>query len=156
MKTSRIGYTLLAIVFILFILSGCSFHTEGNRARHNTTLSTPETIQPDGCYTDKANVALYIHIFNRLPKNYITKKEAEALGWVSQEGNLDKVAPGKSIGGDKFGNYEGLLPKQKGRKYFECDIDYEGGRRNAKRIVFSDDGLIFYTADHYNSFEKLY
>lgn len=130
----------------------------GNKpnADADTATVAAEEINADGCYNDKDNVALFIHTFNRLPKNYITKNEAAALGWISQEGNLDKVAPGKSIGGDKFGNYEGLLPKQKGRQYYEGDIDYEGGRRNAKRIVFSNDGLIYYTKDHYNSFEKLY
>ena len=94
--------------------------------------------------------------FGHLPENYITKKEAQSLGWNSKEGNLDEVAPGKSIGGDYFGNYEGALPEADGRTYHECDIDYEGGRRNAKRIVYSDDGLIYYTEDHYETFELLY
>ncbi|MCQ2975370.1 MAG: hypothetical protein MJ211_11250 [Bacteroidales bacterium] len=113
-------------------------------------------IDINGEYTDKESVALYIHTFNKLPKNYITKKEAQKLGWDSKKGNLESVAPGKSIGGSSFGNYEGNLPKKSGRKYFECDIDYNGGHRNAKRIVYSNDGLVFYTQDHYNSFEKIY
>ena len=126
------------------------------------TLSSEEpasdkvSVTEDGEYTSKDEVALYIHLFDHLPDNYITKKEAEALGWNSKEGNLWDVAPGKSIGGSYFGNYEGLLPEKKGRDYHECDIDYNGGRRNAKRIVFSDDGLIYYTEDHYESFEQLY
>ena len=61
-----------------------------------------------------------------------------------------------SIGGDKFGNREGLLPKEDGRQYYECDVNYQGGYRGAERIVFSNDGLIFYTDDHYNSFTQLY
>jgi len=69
---------------------------------------------------------------------------------------LDEVAPGMSIGGDTFGNREGLLPKADGRKYYECDVNYEGGYRNGERIVYSNDGLIFYTDDHYESFEQLY
>ncbi len=113
-------------------------------------------IQKDGSYTSKDEVAAYIHLYGELPGNYITKNEARDLGWVSSKGNLDKVAPGKSIGGDKFGNYEKLLPTKKGRQYYECDIDYEGGTRNAKRIIYSNDGLIFYTEDHYNTFEQLY
>ena len=126
------------------------------------TLSSEEpasdkvSVTEDGEYTSKDEVALYIHLYDHLPDNYITKKEAEALGWNSKEGNLWDVAPGKSIGGSYFGNYEGLLPEKKGRDYHECDIDYNGGRRNAKRIVFSDDGLIYYTEDHYESFEQLY
>lgn len=61
-----------------------------------------------------------------------------------------------SIGGDRFGNREGLLPTAKGRKYYECDIDFDGTYRGAKRIVYSNDGLIYYTEDHYESFELLY
>ena len=114
------------------------------------------TVSEDGEYTSKEEVALYIHLYNHLPGNYITKKEAQDLGWDSSLGNLNKVAPGKSIGGDKFGNREGLLPKKSGRVYYECDIDYKKGSRNAKRIVFSNDGLIYYTEDHYETYELLY
>ena len=114
------------------------------------------SVEKNGSYTSKEQVAAYINRFNKLPNNYITKEQARNLGWISSQGNLNKVAPGKSIGGDRFGNYEQLLPAKKGRQYFECDIDYHGGRRNAKRIIFSNDGLIYYTEDHYNSFELLY
>ena len=115
-------------------------------------------VREDGEYTDKEHVALYIHAYGHLPSNYITKDEARDAGWDSSKGNLDEVCPGKSIGGDRFGNYEELLPKKKGRKYTECDIDYnpKKGSRGAKRIVFSNDGLIYYTGDHYNTFELLY
>ena len=101
-------------------------------------------------------MALYLHIYGYLPDNYITKKEAQDLGWDSKKGNLDQVAPGMSIGGSYFGNYEGMLPEKKGRKYYECDLDYEGGYRGAKRLIYSNDGLIFYTEDHYKTFEQLY
>lgn len=114
------------------------------------------SVSEDGHYTTKEEVALYLHTYGQLPENFITKKEAEAAGWVSREGNLWDVAPGMSIGGSRFGNYEGLLPDQKGRVWFECDIDFDGMYRGAKRIVFSNDGLIYYTEDHYKSFEKLY
>ncbi len=109
-----------------------------------------------GSYTSCEEVSLYIYTFGHLPENYITKNEAEDLGWNSKEGNLWDVAPGMSIGGNRFGNYEKLLPEKKGRKYYECDIDYEGGYRGEKRIIYSNDGLIFYTEDHYESFEQLY
>ena len=109
----------------------------------------------DGSYTNKEDVALYLHLYGKLPKNFITKKEAQNLGWSG--GNLEPYAPGKCIGGDRFGNYEGLLPEKKGRSYQECDIDTLGAKeRGAKRIVFSNDGLIYYTPDHYKSFELLY
>lgn len=107
-------------------------------------------------YTSPEEVAAYLFYFSELPPNFITKDEAYDLGWEPQYGNLWEVAPGCSIGGDRFGNREGLLPDKQGRQYYECDIDYEGGRRNAKRIVFSNDGLIYYTDDHYASFERLY
>jgi len=110
-------------------------------------------IDPDGSYTTKEDVALYIHTYSCLPSNFMTKKEAQQLGW--EGGSLEKYAPGMCIGGDRFGNYEGLLPED--RKYTECDIDTLGAdSRGAKRIVFSNDGLIYYTEDHYESFELLY
>lgn len=109
----------------------------------------------DGSYTSKEEVALYIHQYGHLPENFITKREAESLGWPG--GNLEPYAPGKCIGGNHFGNYEGRLPEKKGRSYTECDIDTLGKRsRGAKRLVFSNDGLIYYTEDHYETFELLY
>ena len=112
-------------------------------------------IDEEGSYTSKEDVALYIHTYGHLPGNFITKKEAQALGWSG--GSLEPYAPGKCIGGSRFGNYEGLLPEAEGRTYTECDIDTLGAKsRGAKRIVFSNDGLIYYTGDHYESFELLY
>ena len=105
-------------------------------------------------YTAPEDVAEYIYLYGELPENFITKREAGNLGWESSEGNLWEVAPGMSIGGDKFGNREGILPK--GKQYYECDIDYNGGYRNEKRIVYTKDGWIYYTEDHYETFEQLY
>lgn len=117
--------------------------------------ASEENLPEDGTYNSKEDVALYIHIYGKLPSNFITKKEAKKLGWPG--GSLEDYAPGKSIGGDYFGNYEGLLPTKEGRKYYECDIDTLGkSKRGAKRIIYSNDGLIFYTEDHYESFELLY
>ena len=135
----------------------------GDTAVNKTLESEPdappeeETAEPseDGTYSSKDDVAQYIYIYGHLPSNFITKKEAEKLGW--QGGSLDPFAPGKCIGGSHFGNYEGLLPGKEGRTYTECDIDTLGAdKRGAKRIVFSNDGLIYYTEDHYESFELLY
>ncbi len=117
----------------------------------------PETPMLDinATYDDRDSVALYIHLYGKLPSNYITKKEAESLGWSG--GSVEKFAPGKCIGGTYFGNYEGLLPSKKGREYHECDIDTLGKKsRGAKRIIYSNDGLIYYTEDHYETFELLY
>ena len=114
-----------------------------------------DMLPEDGTYTSAEDVALYIHLYGHLPDNFITKKQAEKLGW--QGGSLEPYAPGKCIGGSRFGNYEGLLPEKEGRSYTECDIDTLGAsRRGAKRIVFSNDGLIYYTDDHYESFTLLY
>ena len=114
------------------------------------------TLPEDGQYDDKDNVALYIHLYGKLPSNYMAKQEAEAqYGWTG--GALDVLAPGRAIGGSRFGNYEGLLPDREGRIWTECDIGTVGGTsRGARRIVFSNDGLIYYTDDHYESFELLY
>lgn len=112
-------------------------------------------VNENGKYQSKYEVAAYIKKFGKLPSNYIKKNEAMKKGWDAQKGNLWKVTDKMSIGGDNFGNFEKKLPEEKGLKYFECDIDYEGGRRNAKRIIYSNKGDIYYTEDHYNTFEKL-
>lgn len=146
--------TALLLTAIL-ILSGCGNNT--NKGKQGTKVSTGAVIkvEKDGVYTSKQQVALYIHTYHKLPKNYITKKDARKLGWP-QNGTLDKVAPGKSIGGDYFGNAEKKLPVKKDTKYTECDIDYVKGNRGPKRIVFDNHGSIYYCGDHYNTFEKLY
>ena len=110
-------------------------------------------IDENGSYYSKDDVALYIHTYGHLPNNFITKNQARELGW--EGGSVEDYAPGCSIGGDRFGNYEGILPE--GKKYTECDIDTLGrSSRGAKRIVFSNDGCIYYTDDHYETFELLY
>ena len=133
-----------------------STSAESDEASAVTTEYTAH-IEPlldeDGTYTTKADVALYIHTYGKLPSNFMTKKQAKKLGWSG--GSLEDFAPGMCIGGDYFGNYEGLLPEDK--EYHECDIDTLGKKsRGAKRIIYSDDGYIYYTEDHYESFEQLY
>ena len=116
------------------------------------TAADEPVLDPEGSYTSKEDVALYLHTYGTLPPNFITKSEARALGWPG--GGLEDYAPGKCIGGDRFGNYEGLLPDG---SYHECDIDTLGASsRGAKRIIYSDDGRIYYTDDHYESFTLLY
>ena len=116
---------------------------------------TVPTIDENGWYYSAEDVSLYLYTYGKLPENFITKDEARELGW--EGGSVEKYAPGYAIGGDKFGNREGLLPKASGRIYYECDIDTDGANsRGAKRIVFSSDGLIYYTDDHYESFTLLY
>ena len=167
-STRNVLNILLVVVLGLALLWGKSTGETGIPENEATimdilTAETDEAAAPeetsiseDGTYTTKDEVAEYINLYGHLPSNFITKKEAKELGWVSSEGNLNEVAPGMSIGGDYFGNYEGLLPEADDRDYYECDIDFDGTYRNEKRIVFSNDGLIYYTEDHYESFELLY
>ena len=116
---------------------------------------TEALLDPDGWYYSAEDVALYLVTYGELPSNFITKNEARDLGW--EGGSVQKYLDGAAIGGDKFGNREGILPKASGRQYYECDIDTDGkNSRGAKRIVFSNDGLIYYTEDHYESFILLY
>ncbi len=123
----------------------------------NIELAAAEaSVSETGSYTGKYEVAAYIHLYGHLPDNFVSKTKARKAGWIASKGNLQDVLPGKSIGGSEFYNDEGQLPNKNGRTYTECDIDYSGGTRGAKRIVFSNDGLVFYTADHYKTFERLY
>lgn len=143
------------VLDVLDILADVEITTEATQETTDTPEHIDPPLNPDGAYTSKEDVAEYIHTYGKLPDNFITKKEAQALGW--EGGSLEPYAPGKCIGGDRFGNYEGLLPKKNGRTYTECDIDTLGAKsRGAKRIVFSNDGLIYYTDDHYESFTLLY
>lgn len=139
--------------------SESELEAEQSDTSQETTEQNEEShfgVTEDGTYTSKEEVAEYLYVFGHLPDNFITKAEAKKLGWVSSEGNLGDVAPGMSIGGDYFGNYEEILPEKDGRDYYECDIDSDGGYRGAKRIIYSNDGLIYYTEDHYENFELLY
>ncbi len=104
-------------------------------------------------YLDMEEVLDYLVLFEELPPNYLSKQEAYDLGWEPSEGNLWDVAYGSAIGGDRFGNREGLLPDDTNRRWYEADVNYEGGYRGGERLVYSDDGYIYYTQDHYESFE---
>lgn len=114
-----------------------------------------ETITEDGIYTSKEKVGAYIHTYGKLPSNFITKDEAKALGWNG--GSLLDYAKYKCIGGDIYYNYDKKLEDAKNRIYYECDVNTLGAlARGAERIVYSDDGIIYYTANHYETFTRLY
>lgn len=168
------GIILLTIVMLLFgdklpLLSDlpgsgdssvpdttATISVDTSRDTSEDTGSSGLTVEKDGRYTSKEEVALYIHTFGCLPSNFITKSRAREMGWPDG-GPVEPYAPGCCIGGDKFGNNEDLLPKKSGRQYYECDIDAPlNSSRNSKRIVYSNDGLIYYTEDHYQSYELLY
>lgn len=117
---------------------------------------TPTPV-PDGPIIDPRSIADYLFAHDMtLPENFITKLEARTLGWDSRDNYVSDVAPGKSIGGDHFGNFEGKLPTGKGISYREADCWYTKGRRNATRIIYSTEGRVWYTEDHYNTFEELF
>lgn len=165
-RFTRLTGALLALLLVFSVLSGCGGAASGVPSctaapaadavsPGESDKSSPAALDEGGEYTSAEDVALYLHLYAHLPQNFITKKDARALGWNG--GGLDDYADGKCIGGDRFGNYEGLLPDAPGREYHECDIDtLHAASRGAKRIVYSNDGLIYYTEDHYESFILLY
>ena len=170
-KNKSLLTLILSLAVVLSVFTGCTSQLqqeadEGKYAEKTEQEEIYATEKSDensdeyeitygGSYTAPEAVAAYLYEWEELPPNYITKNEAEKLGWQSNKGNLWEVAEGMSIGGDKFGNREGLLPE--GESYRECDVNYTGGYRDAERLVYStDDFDIYYTADHYESFEQVY
>ena len=159
----KIIVVLLAMVWILTIFTGCGSSLTGDGSAKDRTLDSVlaseegDLLNPEGSYTTKEDVALYLELYDSLPDNFITKKEARSLGW--EGGSLEPYAPGYCIGGDHYGNYEGVLPKNE--EYRECDINTLGAKkRGSERIVFAgEDGditAIYYTGDHYRTFEPIY
>ena len=169
-KTVLSSLVVFLLAFCLALLPGCALWGgagAGGTASAGGAASAAASggsaagapgvsVSKDGTYTDRDHVALYLHLYQKLPANYISKTKAKKAGWDAEKGNLWDVCPGKSIGGGTFYNDDGLLPEKSGRTWKECDIDYAGGYRGAKRICYSNDGLIFYTDDHYQSFTQLY
>lgn len=152
MKNYKILGLILVILLAVVAVSGCI--GDDSSSSDSSTLSADAlNITEDGTYDSKEDVAAYIEEYHKLPSNYITKSEAKALGWHG--GSVEKYAPGKCIGGDTFSNRQSILPIT--HEYKECDIDTLGASsRGAKRIVYStDDYEVYYTGDHYASFEHL-
>lgn len=166
MKRYKFFSKLLIAIIFLFSFSACNLSKgEDHISIESSALEDISklvedkneklevAIKEDQSYYSKEEVSLYLHLYSKLPQNYITKKEARALGWDPKSGNLRDVTDKKVIGGDYFGNYENLLPES---DYKEADVNYFGGPRNAERLIFDQDGNIFYTDDHYESFERIY
>ena len=156
------AFRFLLPILVAVLLTGCqqaALSGVATPVASSAITAIPEAREAapveNGIFTHAGDVSAYLNAYGRLPQNFITKGQARALGWSG--GNLEPYAPGKTIGGDLFGNYEGLLPEKKGRQYYECDIDTLGRTsRGASRLVYSNDGLIYYTTDHYQSFTLLY
>ena len=155
----RITAAVLAALLVIcaaFAITACSSESEvpEEQGQEQEQEQAESAIDENGVYDSKEDVAEYLSIYKKLPKNYITKKEARKLGWHG--GSLDKYAKGKTIGGDRFKNREKKLPNKNGRTYYECDIDTLGRKkRGPKRLIYSNDGLIYYTGDHYKSYSKM-
>ena len=166
MQMKKLFALLMAIIMLLSvaacsdatsigIIGGADGPTEIFVTDSDNGEELEDLLPVDGWYYSAEDVSLYLYLYGCLPDNFITKNEARELGWDG--GSVEDYAEGYAIGGDKFGNREGLLPKADGRQYYECDIDTDGrDSRGAKRIVYSNDGLIYYTDDHYESFTLLY
>lgn len=162
MKTLRkILPVLLLLLAVLILLPPARDSTapsaapETQQTEDLSLLNEEKKLPEDGSYTTKEDVAAYLIQYGHLPGNFVTKAEARKAGWTG--GSLERVLPGKCIGGDSFGNQEGLLPKAKGRSWRECDINTLGKKsRGEERLIWSSDGLIYYTDDHYESFTRIY
>ena len=170
-------FSLILIAMLLFQAAGCAFVVPSsqdgpgeiilpeisdlpNQTEYAAPTDSPSETQKyqkperNGSYYDVDHVVLYLYYYGELPSNFITKQEARSLGW--EGGSVEKYKKGAAIGGDTFGNREGSLPKANGRKYWECDIDTQGqNSRGAKRLIYSNDGLFFYTNDHYENFTEI-
>lgn len=167
-KIGKIILVLLLIVGVVYVLKSCGII--GNHEKQDTSDNTSveqeyddydeeideeddssSLIDEDGEYTTAADVAEYIHTYHKLPSNYMSEKKAQKKGWKTNECPADY---GIMIGGRPFGNYEGLLPE--GEQYYECDVDYDGYLRGERRLIYTKDGIVYYTDDHYESFTQLY
>lgn len=94
----------------------------------------------------------WLYYLHELSNYYISKAEAYKIGWENIKGNLAEIAPNHMIFGGVYKNKNNILPSKEGRIWYEADINYTGGYRNRQRVVFSNDGLIFVTYDHYETF----
>ena len=176
-KYGKLTGLFALLLAVMLLLSACTADAavtgrkkKKNTARPTVTVTATETptaapeetgeaaeepTEEPGPIIEPQRIADYLFEHGELPDNFITKKEAQALGWDSRYNYVSDVAPGMSIGGDYFGNYEGKLPRVKGRKYYEADCWYTEGPRNAYRIIYSTDGHVWYTEDHYNTFTEM-
>lgn len=163
-KKFRKFYRMLLSLILILGFSSCTMGQDSQldslsddydlvESSQDIEKSKEVNVEEDKAYYKMEEVAAYIHFYKKLPKNYLTKKEAKALGWSPKEKNLWDVTDRGVIGGDYFGNYEKSLPDS---SYKEADVNYEGGARGPERLVYDDQGNIFYTGDHYETFERIY
>ncbi|MGJ7030388.1 ribonuclease domain-containing protein [Niabella hirudinis] len=144
----------IVLLLAAILIVGYFWHTGTPEQREQPSTDRSGTTAPVEALTKETIVVPYLKKNGRLPAYYITKQEARQKGWIAAQGNLCEVLPGRAIGGDFFSNREKTLPVKSGRKWYEADINYHCGHRNADRLLFSNDGLVFVTKDHYRSFEE--
>ncbi|MFN3150944.1 ribonuclease domain-containing protein [Bremerella sp.] len=180
MSRLKLRLIIFGIAILIFGINALVERFSGEKKQNTNATSDPQgevvditpSVTPSPATTETASdlaelnrgvlkgaqeVAIVEHLVQHgtLPDSFITKNQARDQGWVASEGNLREVAPGKSIGGDRFMNREKELPDAPGRQYYEADLNYQGGSRGAERLVYSSDGLIFVTRDHYRSFQEV-
>lgn len=163
------GKRLLPVIIVIAVLFGVlykgllpenktsvsSSSTSISSLPHNST-DKPAQIPLSIDEKTQANaVADYLQRHQQLPDFYLTKKEAREKGWNAKAGNLCDVLPGKAIGGDRFMNREKQLPEEAGRLWYEADVNYQCGHRGSDRLLYSNDGLIYITTDHYRTMTKV-
>ncbi|MCC8365130.1 barnase [Xenorhabdus sp. PB61.4] len=150
---------LAGVLLLLAVISIVFFKDMGlpgsGKTPKNTVIAEETTSLHIDVLTEQHRVASYLKQHHKLPDYYITKKQARRLGWEPRKGNLCEAVPGKAIGGDRFSNREHKLPDEAGRQWFEADVNYNCGRRGNDRLLYSNDGLIYLTLDHYNHFTRL-
>lgn len=155
-----IGLLVVIVLVLLFrnnsspVQPTVTNNTEQKTDDKNRKNDKPTVSSDIDQLTKPAVVVAYFKEHHRLPDYYVTKKQARQQGWNPAQGNLCDVLPGKAIGGDVFTNREGRLPEGSGRKWYEADLNYDCGNRNADRLLFSSDGLVYITTDHYKTFTR--
>lgn len=159
MNKRVISLVLMAILIVLSLYFNTGEQQGAKQADKPVTTTEPtiavQNAQKIDELTKQANVVSYLQKHQQLPSFYITKKAARDAGWNPKQGNLCEALPGKAIGGDRFSNREKQLPTAPNRQWYEADLNYNCGHRGADRLLYSSDGMIYVTADHYKSFEKI-
>lgn len=148
-------FIIVIMLLIGYALKACHSPSTSHITPSSTTQQSSTSALSITANTDPSNVARYLRAHQTLPDYYIRKGEARRKGWVASKGNLCEVLPGRVIGGDRFSNREHRLPEQAGRSWQEADVNFSCGRRNSDRLLFSSDGLIYLTTDHYRSFQQV-
>ena len=145
-------------LFVACTATGDAVRSDEDNSSTISRLSIYDAVEESGLYTTKDSVAAYLCKFDKLPANYVGKDKGIAL-YESKTGNAFSkwnfnpwTTINVMIGGDKFSNNEGLLPEG---SYHEADVEYSAKNRGTKRLVYQPDCVIYYTADHYETFTKM-